>query len=247
MMENTTDRLFWTLTAVIVGALLLTISVKAFPNIASSALAPMGGIMKQADVATSNVGKVANTALANNTDGPTTNQTTTTNTPQLTAAQQADAAAKAAATVPNPSGPATGENFDTSQPGFTVSKDSNGNGVITNMYIPQGTTTITIPEYMVYKEAYYSKPETVKIVGIDGQSDNILSKLGLTQDISAITTVNLPSSLQYVGADTFNDEGYSGFVKRPKYVTINLPKTAQIGNDAFGGAYQTNTEIPHFY
>lgn len=52
MMEHTTDRLFWTLTAVIIGALLLTIAIKAFPGVAN-------GIM---DRVTSVMGTASNTA-----------------------------------------------------------------------------------------------------------------------------------------------------------------------------------------
>lgn len=57
MMENTTDRLFWTLSSIIVGALLLTIGVKAFPHAAASMVSPMRGVMSAADKSTSNVDK----------------------------------------------------------------------------------------------------------------------------------------------------------------------------------------------
>lgn len=60
MMEHTTDRLFWTLTSVLVGALLLTIGVKAFPNAAASMISPMRGVMSAADRSTSNINKALN-------------------------------------------------------------------------------------------------------------------------------------------------------------------------------------------
>ena len=53
MMEHTTDRLFWTLSAIIIGALILTLSAKAFPKATQSVIAPMSGLVKQADNATS--------------------------------------------------------------------------------------------------------------------------------------------------------------------------------------------------
>lgn len=53
MMEHNTDRLFWTLTSIIVGALMLTLSVKIFPQYTQSAIQPLQGIVRQADNSTS--------------------------------------------------------------------------------------------------------------------------------------------------------------------------------------------------
>lgn len=64
-MEHSTDRLFWTLTSIIIGALTLTIGIKAFPNMASSALTPMSGFIQQADIGTKNVRKANNDAIDN--------------------------------------------------------------------------------------------------------------------------------------------------------------------------------------
>lgn len=47
-MESTTDRLFWTLTSIILGALLLTVSVKAFPSVVSSSMTPLNVISEKA-------------------------------------------------------------------------------------------------------------------------------------------------------------------------------------------------------
>lgn len=47
----------------IVGALLLTIGIKAFPNVASSALAPVQAVMKQADIGTKNADKADNQVI----------------------------------------------------------------------------------------------------------------------------------------------------------------------------------------
>lgn len=49
MMEHNTDRLFWTISTIIVGALLLTIGVKAFPNSVGKVLQPMSGVIRSAD------------------------------------------------------------------------------------------------------------------------------------------------------------------------------------------------------
>lgn len=63
MMEHTTDRLFWTLTSVIVGALILTIGIKAFPNTTQSIFQPISGVMKQADSTTKNADMVAKAVI----------------------------------------------------------------------------------------------------------------------------------------------------------------------------------------
>ena len=89
MMEHTTDRLFWTLTSIIIGALILTIGVNAFPKMTENVISPMLGMVKQADVANSAVKNAADQAV--NEDNawtpstPTDNsQTNTTNNNQPT-------------------------------------------------------------------------------------------------------------------------------------------------------------------
>lgn len=52
MMEHTTDRLFWTLTSIVVGALILTIGINAFPQATQHMLHPVSGVAKQADKTT---------------------------------------------------------------------------------------------------------------------------------------------------------------------------------------------------
>lgn len=103
MMEHTTDRLFWTLSTIIIAALLLTISVKAFPKETQAVIEPMTGLLRQADKSSNDVDNAVSDAgdtddgLSNkigdatdtNTDGSdgnTTNSNSTTpvqNTQQL--------------------------------------------------------------------------------------------------------------------------------------------------------------------
>lgn len=49
MLEHTTDRLFWTLTSIIVGALIMTIGVNVFPKATQGVIQPISGVIKQAD------------------------------------------------------------------------------------------------------------------------------------------------------------------------------------------------------
>lgn len=62
MMEHNTDRLFWTLSTIIVGALLLTISVKVFPGITNTITAPLSHITQQAGDATNSADQAFNDA-----------------------------------------------------------------------------------------------------------------------------------------------------------------------------------------
>lgn len=95
MMEHTTDRLFWTLSAIIIAALLLTISVKAFPKETQAVIEPMTGLLRQADKSSNNVDNAVSDAgdtddgLSNKigdatdtnsdgSDGSTTNSNSTT-------------------------------------------------------------------------------------------------------------------------------------------------------------------------
>lgn len=47
MIEHTTDRLFWTLTSIIVGALLLTVGAKAFPHVTDGILTQFAMVQKK--------------------------------------------------------------------------------------------------------------------------------------------------------------------------------------------------------
>lgn len=65
-MEHTTDRLFWTLSAIIIAALMLTVSVKVFPKATQDVIAPFSGLVRQADTSTNAIGQATNSAdLAN--------------------------------------------------------------------------------------------------------------------------------------------------------------------------------------
>lgn len=88
MMEHTTDRLFWTLSTIIIAALLLTIGAKTFPNATQNVLRPLSGMMRQADKAQATVDNAISTpnmptsGYNPGTDGtiaPTNNTTATDN------------------------------------------------------------------------------------------------------------------------------------------------------------------------
>lgn len=71
MMEHTTDRLFWTLSAIIIAALLLTLGVKIFPKATQEVIAPMSGLVQSADKSTSAVDQAISGANADKLDWQT--------------------------------------------------------------------------------------------------------------------------------------------------------------------------------
>lgn len=71
MMEHTTDRLFWTLSSIIIAALLLTLGVKIFPKATSEAIHPMSGVVQSADKSTSAVDQAISGANADKLDWQT--------------------------------------------------------------------------------------------------------------------------------------------------------------------------------
>lgn len=71
MMEHTTDRLFWTLSSIIIAALLLTLGVKIFPKATSEVIHPMSGVVQSADKSTSAVDQAISGANADKLDWQT--------------------------------------------------------------------------------------------------------------------------------------------------------------------------------
>lgn len=214
MMEHTTDRLFWTLASVILGALILTVSVKAFPNMASTAISPMSGIIKQADVATKNASATGSQEI-NNLNPPTNNY------------GQTEAQAKAAA--PNIQlfsnvDPTTGITWN-------INPDGNGGGVLAGITLPKGwsQSTITIPEYINAHDFTQGNPMQVHVTSLNSGSN-----LGMQGDWSKVTTLVVPSSVKSVPSGFFDlsDNHYSSpltqnlNVKIPKDGNFN-PSTQQ--------------------
>lgn len=79
MLEHTTDRLFWTLSTIIIGALLLTIGAKAFPHAADAVIEPMYGLVRQADSSLNAAGQATNNAKLANSINTSNNGTISNN------------------------------------------------------------------------------------------------------------------------------------------------------------------------
>lgn len=83
MLEHTTDRLFWTLSTIIIGALLLTIGAKAFPHAADAVIEPMYGLVRQADSSLNAAGQATNNANLANSINTSNNGTISNNNNNL--------------------------------------------------------------------------------------------------------------------------------------------------------------------
>ena len=213
MMEHTTDRLFWTLTSVIVGALILTIGVKAFPNTTQSIFQPISGVMKQADTTNDNANNAANLAIK----------------AQMTPDQQVEydkthavEASKLGFTVFNiGDGTARIVGYDTSK----------GLDVTVPAYIKDhGQLLKVITIGSDYSDAHpYNEIDTFK--DWYGFANLHLNSIHLPNTIQYLgwrslwgnnfTNVDIPNSVQVIGDGSFGNS--------PKLKNVNIPKSTWLG------------------
>lgn len=200
-MEHTTDRLFWTLTSVIVGALLLTVGIKAFPNVTSSALAPVQGVMKQADIGTKNADKadnqVINDALGK-TSGNATDKSSTVDT-GLPEYMQADSPGW--------------KPIDRNQVYFESPRiNKRGHFEIQGIYVPDNVTVLNLPSELKVPKG------TLLDVGMNKSFNDVLAK---GDDGYPRTTKDIS-----IPVDTYiNDGSKSIYDSGKKPLTITFPST----------------------
>lgn len=247
MIEHTTDKLFWTLTSVIAGALLLTIGISAFPNAASSAIQPMSGFVKQADIGTQNVKKAGDAAIANetgqsNVSGSNSSSTNNNNNNSTDPDTSAKANAVAASTL-----------------GLLIASDGNETVAI------EGTTNnnpsviqngqLTIPKYV--KDA---NGNVVKIdrIGTGHEYGASTPNYGAFYS-DQITSVTIPDSVTSIGNYAFYNNqitsatipnsvtsiGKYAFYKN-QLTSITIPNSVtNIGYSAFYNNRLTSVNIPN--
>lgn len=210
MMEHTTDRLFWTLTSIIVGALILTIGINAFPKATQGVIQPISGITKQADTTTKTADGAANDTIKDL---------------NMTQAQK-DALAKA---------PSVNMNLNMS----STPQDQNGfSYYINNLDTSNHTLTISrITPPASFNASSYDIPSYMKINGdvytvtqVNGSSNFIFN----SQPSTNLTTINIPSTVTFVDSSSFLYGGLinSDFPKN-KTITINMPKTVTYDSNAY--------------
>lgn len=169
MMEHTTDRLFWTLTSIIIGALLLTIGIKAFPQMTNSTLQTFSGVTKQADTATNTASDAVNQVL-----NGYTGTSTGTNSGNNTATQQPT----------DPYAQAKANAVEASTLGLTAV--DNGDGTASITYIsPSNATNLVIPSYVKVNGNLLK----VTTLGSNGATGNI------TKQADAVQSINIPNTV----------------------------------------------------
>lgn len=217
MMQHTTDRLFWTLTAIIIGALILTIGVNAFPKMTQDVIQPVSGVIKQAD----HVGQIASDTGSQAEHGASNFDLNKLNT-------NSDEQAKANA-------------IDADKLGFQLQDMGNGDAMITKY--SNSSTTPTIPAYMKLEGATVKITE----IGSGAFSAMKLNSVSLPDTITAIddwafqnndlTSVTIPDSVKTIGTWAFQDNQLSS-------VTLSNSLTS-IGNLAFSMNQITTLSIPN--
>ena len=237
MMEHNTDRLFWTLTSIIVGALLLTISVKAFPGVANTVTAPMSGITKQADKSTTNSDQAYKNAINSVNSSQQTDQ---------------DAQAKASAVEANTLN-------------LKVTPNGDGTGMLAGPANGTLSGTLNIPKYVKVNgqltkitsigfNAFNSNnltsvniPNSITSIGDDAFNNNVISSATIPNSITylgnaafnnnKLTSVTIPNSITTIGNSTFNNN---------KLTSITIPNNiTNIQDGAFGGNQLTSINIPN--
>lgn len=193
MMEKNTDRLFWTLTSIIVGALLLTISVKAFPQVTSSIVKPISGIVKQEDKAGHGADDAANSAFG----------ASYTLDNRIGAKNQS-----------NPEEQAKANAVEASSLGFAVSNNGDGTGTLTKYDASKGLD-VTIPSYVkvngslvkitkIGNFAFAAQPYLHNQITSVTIPDTIVSIGYSAFNNNNLTSVNIPNSVTDIGLYAFS-------------------------------------------
>lgn len=212
MMEHTTDRLFWTVTSIIVGALILTIGINAFPKATQGVIQPISGVIKQADkvgsTANDSGNKAANDASRFTLQDPSDPYAND-------RASVVEASTLGITATDNGDGTATITHYDSSYgtdwniPTYvkvnnkllkvTVLGAQNAYGNITNK--AWGITSVTIPGTVttINTRAFAYNP--IKNITIPNSVTTIASKAFSANNLSNIT---LPSSVTNLASDAFD-------------------------------------------
>lgn len=217
MIEHTTDRLFWTLTAIIIGALILTIGVNAFPKMTQDVIQPVSGVIKQAD----HVGQIASDTGSQAEHNASNFDLNKLNT-------NSDEQAKANA-------------IDADKLGFQLQDMGNGDAMITKY--SNSSTTPTIPAYMKLEGATVKITE----IGSGAFSAMKLTSVSLPDTITAIddwafqnnnlTNVTIPDSVKTIGTWAFQNNQLSSVTLSNSLISI--------GNLAFSMNQITTLSVPN--
>lgn len=229
MMEHTTDRLFWTLTTIIIGALILTIGINAFPKATQGTLAPMSSVIHQAD----NVDKTANA------------------TGSQAANDAADFSADKANAVEASSLGFSTVNYNDHSVGISSYDGNHGSDITIPKYLKingQIKQVSAIENVAFYNHHLTSVhiPDTVTYIGDAAFQSNNLTSISIPNSIKVITqsafssnqltSIDLPNSITSIGKGAFSANNLTS-VTIPNSVTM-------IGNSAFFKNNLNSVTIP---
>lgn len=179
MIENNTDRLFWTLAVIIVGSLLLTIGLKTFPNMEHNAMSALTNITKSVNTTNPSTEQKfiggfnpnPNDAIGTkvNPDGNATKINT--HSPSI---NDPDAQAKSKA-------------VDAHHLMLNVKSNGDGTGVLVGPYNTWFGGVLVIPKYVLVDE------KLTKITSIRYQAF----------DSNQLTAVTIPDSVTDIGYEAF--------------------------------------------
>lgn len=239
MMEHTTDRLFWTLTTIIVGALLLTIGIKAFPSMTNEVIAPISGFIKQADIGTKNANSTGRLAAKNasNFDLSTLN----TNTDQQAKDNAIDAQKLGFELIDNNDGTATIKRYNNTSMNVTIPAYMKLNGKtvkITGLgaysFSSTNLNSINIPDSVTHIDSWAMQNNNLTSVSIPNSVTSIAD--WAFQD-NKLTSVTLSNKLTSIGDFAFSMN---------KLTSVQIPNTVtSIGNWSFQNNQISNLSIPN--
>lgn len=244
MMEHNTDRLFWTLTSIIVGALLLTISVKAFPGVVHTVTAPFSGLTKQSDTSTKTSAQAYKDAIG------TVNSNSNNSNDNSQNSKQADPKASA---------------VEASSLNLKVTPKGDGTGVLAGPANGTLSGTLNIPEYVkvngqltkitsIGNLAFYNNhltsvniPNSVTNIENYAFFNSTLQSVNIPNSVTSIgnyafgynylQSVNIPNSVTWIGTQAFSNN---------RLTSVNIPNSVTyIGNTAFYSNQLTSVNIPN--
>lgn len=227
MIENNTDRLFWTLAAIIVGSLLLTIGLKTFPNMEHNAMSALTNITKSV-----------------NTTNPSTEQ-------KFIGGFNPNPN-DAIGTKVNPDGNATKINTDDYNavdaqtlnlkvtPHSSNLNEGSGTGTVTGPINGTFSGNLNIPEYVKVNG------QIIKITRIDtfAFTHSNLTSITLPNSITSIwagafannnlTSINIPSSVENFGEGAFAGNNLT---------SVNIPNPQGYQDAQSNQAFDSNVNL----
>lgn len=216
MMEHATDRLFWTLTTIIITALILTIGVNTFPKMTQNVISPISGVIKQADHVANTADATGNLAAKNASNFDLSSLNT-----------NSDDQAKATA-------------IDADKLGFKLSDTGNNTAMIVSYN--NTSKNPVIPAYMKLN----GQTVKITAIGGGAFSAMKLTSVSLPDTITTIwdwafqnnqlTDITIPNSVTYIGTWAFQDN---------QLTNVSFPNSlTHIGNLSFSMNQLQSVHIP---